>query len=130
MNNLNHYVIAIGEMVLRSEDPQKYDWELISIVYDISDSHSANSGFLYFGNKVIPTVIGINGEPMAIANKIREFRNAMAEQTGKKFKQLLIQMERETGRIKIDFDFDKGNKWTIVPSRLKEMREELRPKFD
>ena len=130
MNNLNHYVIAIGEMVLRSEKPQEYDWELISIVYDISDSHSANSGFLYTNEKTIPTGIGIDSEPMAIANKIREFRNAMAEQTGKKFKQLLIQMERETGRIKIDFDFDKGNKWTIVPSRLKEMREELRPKFD
>src|SRR5690554_4807044 len=102
MNNLNHYIIEIGEMVLRSEDPQKYDWELISIVYDISDSHSANSGFLYTNEKTIPTGIGIDTEPMAIANKIREFRNAMAEQTGKKFKQLLIQMERETGRIKID----------------------------
>jgi|SRR5690554_173085 len=130
MNNLNHYIIEVGEMVLRAEKPQKHNWEAITIVYDISDGHAANSGFLYFENKIIPTSIRINGEPMAIADKLLEFRDAMAEQTGKKFKQLLIQMERETGRIKIDFDFDKGNKWTIVPSRLKEMREELRPKFD
>lgn len=130
MNSLDHYIIEIGEMVLQSDKPKEHNWKLISIVYDVSDTHTANSGFSYTDERIIPTGIGIDSEPMKVANKIREFRDAMAEQTGKKFKQLLIQMERETGRIKIDFDFDKGNKWTIVPSRLKEMREELRPKFD
>ena len=130
MNQLSHYIAEIGELILQAEKPKRYDWDLMTIVYDITDSHDANSGFLYTVEKIIPVSVGIEGKPMAIADKLLEFRNAMAEQTGKKFKQLLIQMERETGRIKIDFDFDKGNKWTIVPSRLKEMREELRPEFD
>lgn|SRR5690554_1393083 len=130
MNKLDQYIVDIGNLIPKADKPSNYDWDLLTIVYDIVDGHSANSGFLYIGDEVIPTGVRISDDKFAISNKIREFRDAMAEQTGKKFKQLLIQMERETGRIKIDFDFDKGNKWTIVPSRLKEMREELRPKFD
>jgi len=127
---MNHYILEIGELIINCDDAKEEDWNTLTIVYDITDSHAANSGFAYRNNKCIPIAAGYSGKPPIISNKIREFRDAMAEQTGKKFKQLLIQMERETGRIKIDFDFDKGNKWTIVPSRLKEMREELRPKFD
>ena|SRR5690554_122465 len=130
MKNLNHYIVDIGELLLQSDKLCLYEWDLFSIVYDIADGHTADSGFLYIGNEVIPVTSRNSNDKRSLPNKIREFRDAMAEQTGKKFKQLLIQMERETGRIKIDFDFDKGNKWTIVPSRLKEMREELRPKFD
>lgn len=130
MNDLNHYIVELGRLIPLADRPSDYNWDQIAIVYDIVDGHSAHSGFLYVGDKIIPTGIRISNDKFAISNKIREFRDAMAEQTGKKFKQLLIQMERETGRIKIDFDFDKGNKWTIKPSRLQEMREELRPKFD
>src|SRR5690554_2807760 len=130
MSNLNQYVFDVGELVLQADNLRNDNWDFVTIVYDISEGHAANSGFLYIGDNVEPTTSRNSNDKRSLSNKISEFRDAMAEQTGKKFKQLLIQMERETGRIKIDFDFDKGNKWTIVPSRLKEMREELRPKFD
>jgi|SRR5690554_209732 len=130
MNELNQYISEIALLISQADDLRDNKWDYVTIVYDISDGYTASSGFLYIGDDVEPTTSRNSNDKKSLPNKMNEFRDAMAEQTGKKFKQLLIQMERETGRIKIDFDFDKGNKWTIVPSRLKEMREELRPKFD
>ncbi|GAP73866.1 hypothetical protein W04_0377 [Pseudoalteromonas sp. SW0106-04] len=39
-------------------------------------------------------------------------------------------MESETGRFKIDFEFEDKSRWEIHPGNMMEMREELRPHFD
>jgi hypothetical protein len=67
---------------------------------------------------------------MVLDNKIHEFQAAVEEKFGHKFKQLLIQMEQESGRIKIDFEFDDPKRWNMGPSNYIKMREELRPQFD
>ena len=75
-------------------------------------------------------VADIDDAPMTIDNKIREFQSALKEKYGKKFKQLLVQMEKESGRIKIDFEFDDPKRWNMGPSNYIKMREALRPDFD
>src|SRR5690554_7746575 len=84
MKNLNHYIVDIGELLLQSDKLCLYEWDLFSIVYDIADGHTADSGFLYIGNEVIPVTSRNSNDKRSLPNKIREFRDAMAEQTDRK----------------------------------------------
>jgi hypothetical protein len=127
---MDELIQDIGNLILKSEDLAESNWDFTSIVFDVSEGNIANSGFKYQDKRVSPIIADIEENPLAIDNKVYAFQAAVENKFGHKFKQLLIQIEKETGRIKIDFEFDNANRWTIVPSRLKEMREELRPKFD
>jgi len=129
MNIDDKHILKISELILRCRKIIENDWGLVSIVYDVGEGHSANSGFLYNGNKIRPVSVGIDGEPTLLSNNILEFQEEVHKECGHKFKQLLIQMEKETGRIKIDFEFDDPDRWAIKPSKIKEMREALRPDF-
>lgn len=120
----------IGNLISRCDDALKKDWDSLSVVFDISEGVVSNSGFMYNTSKVLPMSSGIDGEPMAVTNRVSEFQAAVDEKLGQKFKQLLVQMERESGRIKIDFEFDDPKRWNMGPSNYIRMREELRPRFD
>jgi hypothetical protein len=39
-------------------------------------------------------------------------------------------MDKETGRINIDFEFDDPDRQAIKPAKLKQTREALRPQFN
>jgi hypothetical protein len=126
----DRYILDLGALILRCKKVEENEWSLLSIVYDTNEGHTANSGFLYLGEKVRSISVSIENEPLLLRDKIIEFREKIFEQCGQKFKQLLIQMEKETGRIKIDFEFDDPDRWAIKPAKLKEMREALKPQFD
>ncbi len=124
------YIQEIGQLVLRCEDLCTNSWDSVAVVYDIGDGHTANSGFLYHEERVYPVSLEIEEEPLLLDDTITEFRNELERETGHRFVQLLIQMENQTGRIKIDFEFDSRERWAIQPSNFREMRETLRPNFD
>jgi len=115
---MDEYVFKIGELILRSKKVIERDWELLSVVYDTGEGFISHSGFLYSNEKVTPVTTRIDAEPLLLSNTIKEFREKVFENSGKKFKQLLVQMEKKTGRIKIDFEFDNPQRWTFAPSRL------------
>ena len=127
---MDEYVFKIGELMLRCEDVVEEDWDLLSIVYDTGEGFISNSGFLYIGDRVIPIISEIEEEPLLLDNTIEEFREKVFESSGRKFKQLLIQMEKKSERIKIEFEFDNAQRWTFAPSKLNEVKESLRPHFD
>ncbi|MCL6272218.1 hypothetical protein M3P05_20050 [Sansalvadorimonas sp. 2012CJ34-2] len=122
-------IMEIGSMILRCEDVIEHNWDSLSFVFDLSDGHIANSGFIYIGNEVVPATAEIDSHPLLLDDQIIAFRKLVADQCGQNFKQLLVQMENNSKRIKIDFEFDDSSRWSITPSRLKEMREKLRPVF-
>lgn len=126
----NECLQKIGELILRCKKVVANEWESLTFVFDVAEGHMANSGFLYNGDNIRPASAGIDGEPMLLDDTIMAFRAAVADEYGHHFKQLLVQMEKATGRINIDFEFEGATRWRIVPARLKEMRESLRPQFD
>jgi len=127
---MDNLIQEIGNTILHCEDVQENEWESLSVVFDLGDNHTSNSGFLYTADKIKPMTASITGEVMTVVNKIREFQSAVEQKYGKKFKQLLVQMEKESGRIKIDFEFDDSKRWNMGPSNYIKMREALRPEFD
>lgn len=127
---MDEYVFKIGELILRCKKVIEREWELLSVVYDTGDGHMAHSGFLYNGDDIDTVTTRIEGEPLLLSDTIKEFREKIFQDSGRKFKQLLVQMEKKSGRIKIDFEFDNAQRWVFTPSKLKEIKEDLRPHFD
>ncbi|ROQ28850.1 hypothetical protein [Gallaecimonas pentaromativorans] len=126
----NRYIIEIGSLIIQSDDLTTEDWDSVSIIFDVGEGHVANSGFIYLGNDVEPCIAEIDDEPVAIDNKVIEFREHIESVSGHKFKQLLVQIERGSGKIKIDFEFDNHERWKITPSNINEIKGYLKPNFD
>ncbi|WP_370981210.1 hypothetical protein [Agaribacterium sp. ZY112] len=131
MNIDNRISNEIRDLICQSEDLLSIDWDCCAFVFDTSDGATSNSGFVYYGEKCIPAIADIENSPLVIDEKIQQLRSVVFKECGDKFKQVLVQIEKESGRSKIDFDFEfeDANRWTIVPPKMKEMRETLRPKF-
>lgn len=122
-------ITEIGELVLQCKKVIENEWESLTLIYDIGEGHTANSGFLYNNEKVRPFSAEIESQPLLLDKKITELSEEIFNKTKGKLKQLLIQIEKATGKIKIDFEFDNSERWKITPPKLKEMRELLRPHF-
>jgi hypothetical protein len=59
--------------------------------------------------------------------KMRELQSAMESQTGKKWHRALIHIARETTAMNAQFEYDDPPRWQIVPSKLEESVNALRP---
>ncbi|MFM2481387.1 hypothetical protein [Celerinatantimonas sp. YJH-8] len=125
----NQTIIEIGQSVLLCQDVIENDWDLLAVVFDVAEGHTANSGFLYKGDDVEPIAACIEDDMQRLDHQIELLREEIYQQTGYKFKQLLVQMKKETGQIKIQFEFDDPQRWSFSPKNLATIKEELRPDF-
>ncbi|MFM2481385.1 hypothetical protein [Celerinatantimonas sp. YJH-8] len=125
----NQIIIEIGKSILRCKKVVENEWDLLAVVFDVVEGHTANSGFLYKGNEVRPMTARIADDMLRLDNQIESLREDIYQQTGSKFKQLLVQMQKETGQIKIQFEFDDLQRWSFSPRNLPTIKEALRPDF-
>ncbi|MFM2481392.1 hypothetical protein [Celerinatantimonas sp. YJH-8] len=125
----NKLILEIGQLLLASDCAQEDAWDFLSVVFDVSEGHIANSGFLYAGSETEPFSTGIDDSAMSLDHKIQFLREQIYQQTGSKFKQLLVQMKKATGQIKIQFEFDDPQRWSFSPKNLATIKEVLRPDF-
>ncbi len=129
MNINDTFIVNVGKEVLKAELLSEVVWQELALVVEVAEGYFSDSGFLYNGLDIEP-FDAYSENPLALRNAISELNEEVLKACGNKFKLLLIQMEKETGRIKIDFEFDDPGRWAIKPSKLKEMQESLRPEFD
>lgn len=128
MNIDNKYINELGGAILGCDDLVNEEWELCAYVFNVNDGHTSNSGFLYSGDSVMPSSTKTRSNRLLISDKVLELREAVFQECGHKYKQLLVQLEKETGRFKIDFEFDDPDRWNIV-SDLEGMKQKLKPEF-
>jgi len=120
----------IAELFLRCKKVLENTWTEFTFVFEFGEGHISNSGFLYTGDKVRPATASIEEDRLLLGNTLEQLREDIYQQCGKKFNQLLFQMENETKHFKIDFEFDDQKRWVITPNNMLAMREKLRPKVD
>lgn len=130
MNIEDRTLTDIVELFLRCKKVKENPWTELAFVFEFGDGHISNSGFLYNGDSVRPATASIDEEKLLLGDTLSALREDIYQQCGHKFNQLLFQMENETKRFKIDFEFDDPTRWAITPSTFFDMREKLRPKFD
>ena len=130
MNIEDNVLNEIATLFLRCKKVKENPWTECVFVFEFGEGHISNSGFLYNEDDIRPATASIDEEKLLLGDTLSVLRDSIYKQCGHKFNQLLFQMENETKRFKIDFEFDDPKRWAITPSNMFEMREKLRPRFD
>jgi len=105
-------------------DISKSPWEHLVIVAQFGSLSIKVNGFAYLpGGKSIPT----SPSGVAATKKFQELRDAMKEPGRDQWRAAIVRIEKSTGSLCIDFEYDNPDRWLIIPSTVKRMAEELRP---
>jgi hypothetical protein len=100
MNINDTFIVNLGKEVLKAELLSEVEWQELALVVEVAEGYFSDSGFLYNGSDV-ELFDAYSENPLALKNAITELNEEVLKVCGNKFKLLLIQMEKETGRIKI-----------------------------
>ena len=122
-------VAEITDMARNSDKAEKYRWEQLALVIETGDGVFSTFGLLYDHEKITPFSVNDRQRPRSLRDAARHLQTVIEEETGHSFKKLLVQVNKATGRTKIEFEFDDPTRWSVRPTQLKAWREELRPEF-
>jgi len=128
MSNKTQLEHNIGLEVLESKALIEKDWKALSLVVDLGEASFAQSGFLYF-NDGSESFTAISKQRRRLSNLCKELKGLMWSEFSITVSQMLIQLERDTTKINIEFDDSANGKWTITPSNIDDIKNEIRPNF-
>jgi hypothetical protein len=114
----------IGAAIVQSPRIAALDWQHLVLVANVEQSHSTLSGFSYDSSgKSRPVSPG----GMETLDKIGALREAMRTDALEPWIQCLIRIQRDTGKIAVDFEYEDPSRWAITPANVRQMAEQLRP---
>jgi hypothetical protein len=117
-------VQEIGVLLLNDSKISRWDWSHLVIVAQLREFSAKVNGFAYREDgEAIPT----SPSNSKVLDKFSELSEAMREAGKNSWKACLVRIDRSSGGISIDFEYDHPEKWLIVPSTVKQMAETLRP---
>jgi len=128
MSNKTQLEHNIGLEVLEAKALIERDWKVLSLVVDLGEASFSQSGFLYF-NDDGETFTAISRQRRRLSNLCKELKDLMWCEFSIKVTQMLIQLERDTTKINIEFDNSANGKWTITPSNIDDIKNQIRPNF-
>jgi hypothetical protein len=117
-------VQEIGRMLVQDPRISALPWRQVAIVAQITDDSTQVNGFVYDETgKETPTA----PKNTRVIDRFEELRSVMGEHEESFWSACLVRLDRVSGKISIDFEYDHPEKWLITPSTVKEMSEKLRP---
>ncbi len=117
-------VQEIGTMLMQDPDIGSVAWRHLAIVAQMMPGSTKVNGFAYREvGRPVPTSPG----NFDVLKKFRELREAMIEPGKESWKACLVRLDKLSGEISIDFEYDHPEKWLISPATVKTMAETLRP---
>ena len=126
MARRDELIELIGNEIVNSRRLESLDWRTAVIVFDIGEGVVSNSGFAYLDERIVPIV----ASGAIVDDYVRELRDEIKLSDKAPFIQMLVQLRRSDGKMRVDFEYDDPSRWSIRPSKLVEMREALRPQFE
>jgi len=102
------------------------NWEVLAVVFNFVGGRKNAFGYIFKANNSWSASLPEENMGPALA-KMLELQAAMERQTGKKWLRALIHINRETTEMNIQFEYDEPTRWQIVPSKLQESVDALRP---
>jgi hypothetical protein len=100
-------------------------WEHLVLVSQIEDGTPDLTGFCYTGDgRAVP----VSPEDFAIFDVIEALREAMAEvDDDRPWLAALFRVDRETGKVTAEFEYDKPERWAVTPDNAKARAQEFAP---
>lgn len=128
VNLVRSLVQAINEPSLITEmrGPVN-DWESLAIVLEFGEGYRSASGYAYPADGTVsPVACGWN----SIQPAVHAYLETYYEPGDLLPVKILVQFERATGRYSVTFEDTDDERWKTRPGNFREMREQLRPRFD
>lgn len=101
-------------------------WIEFSIVFEVDEDGDiiSLSGYAFLQEpEYAPFVIDIDD----VEGEVKGYRDWLAKDTGEGFKKMLLQFNRDSGRVQADFEYDDPMRWKVTPNNIDQMIEDLRP---
>jgi len=88
----------------------------------------SQSGYLYLNESIKP-FIATSDDRLAMRHISKGLSESIKAESNSNVVQILVQIRQSDLKIKIDFEYEDRSRWSITPKNMKQMKEELRPKF-
>lgn len=118
-------ILKLGNEIIKDIGKRAQNWQHIVMVGSYEDDDAAMKGFAYLADGTAEPIAPMEFEPFDALNKLRE---AMAkEDGGDPWVGALLRIERSTGELDGEFEYDDPERWAITFRNSKERAEEFRP---
>lgn len=117
-------VLKVGTVIARNDRYAGQDWSIAAVVADLVGGRESTYGYVFKSNGEWEARIPAGFD---VLDAFLALQAGMERKTGKKWQRALIHITRETGAMNIQFEYDDPTRWQIVPSRLEESVNALRP---
>lgn len=103
------------------------DWDALAMVIELGDGYFSAHGYAYPADGSVTAVAAAPGPTQAAV----ESYLASQYQPGDAWPvALLVQLDRTTGRYAVTFEDGDETRWKVTPKNFRQIREDLRPRFD
>ena len=110
-----------------ASDTDLSDWEALSMVVEIGEGYFSVHGYAYPADGTITPVAADPGPTQVAVNAYL----ASHYQPGEALPvALLVQLDRATGHYSVTFEDIDETRWKVTPRNFRQIREDLRPRFD
>jgi len=124
--NRDEIVTRLGSQLVEDIGARAPDWKHIVMVGRFRDDDPGMNGFVYLSDG---TAQSFAPEDLSILDTLAELRTAMAKADRKEpWKAALFTINRATGELDGEFEYDDPSRWAISFSNWKRRAEELRPR--
>lgn len=122
--NQNELIHELGALLVQDPGVAKGNWQHLVLVSQVEDDTPDMSGFCYDAQGASIAAAPKNFE---VLDRLEALRDAMAEADGKgPWQACLIRIDRPTGKITVEFEYDNPTKWAITPANYQQRAQELR----
>jgi len=122
----NEEVVELGKLVATHEAYEGLAWDGISLVGDFAGGQRSMFGYVYLSDGDWEAKLP-RDRSRSVMKGLRRLYETMEEKNGKPWQQCLLQINRQSMKVNIQFEYDNPQRWSVTPANLEQMVETLRP---
>ena len=116
-------VHEVGALIVRDERVAARPWDAYALVARVEANRIQLNGFAYEAGSMRPATP--RGPEMH--HKLKALRDAMREDVGQAWGACVVRIERETKKIRIEFEYDHPERWDVTPQTVADIAARARP---
>src|SRR4051794_14714267 len=122
--NKNQLIHEIGSKLVVDIGNDKKDWAHLVFSGRIERDEPQMNGFAYTRNGEHEPIAPTDFE---VLDFLLELRDAMAATEKRQWRACLIRIDRASGAITFEFEYENASRWEITPKNVEERASELSP---
>ncbi len=116
-------VHEVGALIVHDERVAAQPWDSYALVARFDANRIQLNGFAYADDRMRPAT----PRGSDVHHKLKALREAMREDVGQAWGACVVRIDRETKKIRIEFEYDHPERWDVTPQTVAEVAQRARP---